>query len=423
MARILLVSGTANQQRTITTLLAEDGHQIECASDVSAAWEQLHTSPPDLLMADLAPPELPGLTLVRKLRAEGWPMPVVVITENGSEQLAAEALAAGASSYVAASRLDSDLREVVDELAHYLVGESNYERLMGCARKAEFAFELDNDPALIPPLADLIQQMIAGICSLAPSQRLQLGVAFEQAMHNALFRGNLEIPGPGPMPMVQPGRTREAGPETLAQRGQSPPYAARRVRVLATIEPHEIRLRVGDDGPGFDFQRLVSQQRHPGPQGLASSEVGRGLVLMQLFTDELCFAGRGNEVTLIKRSMTAPPVPSRETPETGSPRTLEPQSGTPASRQPPRILATMRSLETQESWELTSPHITIGRDEKLRHRRAAYGRLGTSLPACSSTKDGGSSTDLRTKNGIRVNGLRVAKRPAGAPGHPFRGPS
>ena len=68
-----------------------------------------------------------------------------------------------------------------------------HERLISCLAKTEFDFVLDNDPALIDPLVDLVQQMVSGMNLVDFTGRLQIGVALKEAILNALFHGSLEI--------------------------------------------------------------------------------------------------------------------------------------------------------------------------------------------------------------------------------------
>jgi CheY-like chemotaxis protein len=424
MARILLVEDSPVQRRAIEQLLSGTGHQVEIAADGQAAWELLQQSLPDLVITDLRLPGLDGLSLVRRIRAEEWRLPVVVITEFGSEQVAAEALAAGATSYVPKTQLAVELVEVVDELITYVAGESGFERLLSRVRTSCFEFELDNDPALIPPLTDLLQQMIASICDLPQPQRLQVGVAFGQAVHNAMYRGNLEIPGPGRAPAGDPdsGAAEESSPweDEVARRRLAPPYAARRIHITAEIQPSEICFRICDDGPGFDFQQVLAEAKESVQPDRAMPPLGRGLVLMQAFLDEIRYAGRGNEVILIKR---CPPPPER--PESAEPAAevaevavervtgrAVPPARSPAERLLTTVLATIRSVQENKVWPVTTERITIGRDQSC---DVVVPHMDVSGHHCQLFLHEGwwFVADLRTKNGIRVNGIRVMKRRLG----------
>jgi len=60
-------------------------------------------------------------------------------------------------------------------------------------RETHCAYALDNDPALVPALVDQIQQILAGIGVGDAAERIRVCVAFEEALLNAMYHGNLEI--------------------------------------------------------------------------------------------------------------------------------------------------------------------------------------------------------------------------------------
>jgi serine/threonine-protein kinase RsbW len=59
----------------------------------------------------------------------------------------------------------------------------------------------------------------------------------------------------------------------------------KRVVVTLGFNSHSFRASVKDEGPGFDFQSAVDGNNAPDPM----SERGRGLMIMQAFTDTLEF--------------------------------------------------------------------------------------------------------------------------------------
>ncbi len=59
------------------------------------------------------------------------------------------------------------------------------------------------------------------------------------------------------------------------------------------ITPERICLTVTDPGPGFDWQARL----HAGPPDV-SAEHGRGLLIYQLYADEVKFSSSGNRVEL-----------------------------------------------------------------------------------------------------------------------------
>ena len=141
-------------------------------------------------------PEMDGLQLVKAVRLRYPHVPVILITGHGSETLAAEALQQGAASYVPKSQIQSLLVESINQVLELSRGEANYRRLIEHTTATEFHFELTNEEELIEPLIILVQQMVAGMDLSDAAGRLQVGVALEHAVLNAMYHGNLELTTP-----------------------------------------------------------------------------------------------------------------------------------------------------------------------------------------------------------------------------------
>lgn len=93
----------------------------------------------------------------------------------------------------------------------------------------------------------------------------------------------------------------------------APLSASGEVRVELTLPPGEVRLRVEDDGPGFDWRGQL--ERTPPDPG---SETGRGLFIMKSYADGVEFNPRGNSVLLTKRVSTE----ERDMNQTGEAKTV-----------------------------------------------------------------------------------------------------
>jgi two-component system KDP operon response regulator KdpE len=79
--------------------LERDGYAVSVASDGREALEMFREEPADLVVTDLAMPNLDGLQLCRRLR-EVSQIPIIVLSVRGEEKTKVEALDAGADDYV-----------------------------------------------------------------------------------------------------------------------------------------------------------------------------------------------------------------------------------------------------------------------------------------------------------------------------------
>lgn len=297
MPRVLVVDDSAVDRRFVGGVLQRDGnYQVEFAEDGAQALTMIRQSPPEIIVTDLQMPNRNGLELVTAVRMHHPGIPVILMTGHGSENLAVEALHRGASGYVPKPQLGERLLDAVDEALGMARADRTYERLISCLQECDFTFELDNDPGLIDPLVDLVQQMVAGMKLSDATGRFRVGAALKEAILNAVYRGNLEIS----FQQMQDTRVsllegkRE---DFIERRRKEKPFAERKVIVKVVIVPEEARFTVRDQGPGFKPSSLPP----PGQPGSLDPTTGRGLVLMRSFMDEVKFNDKGNEVTLVKR--------------------------------------------------------------------------------------------------------------------------
>ncbi len=278
-----IVGGLLDQRPDYTVVYAEDG------TDALIKMEQ---SRPDVVVTDLNMPRKNGLELVRAMRIHFGAVPVVLITAQGSEELAVQALEHGAASYVPKVLLNEKLIGTVEDVLAVVSAKRSYDRLVESIKRTEFDLILENDPELFDPFVELFQQIVHGMGLCDDTDRFRIGMALKEALLNAVVRGNLEMTD-------EATRDREdLLPELVQKRlGSQPELADRRVHVGIRIDPQQAVFVIRDDGNGFDTSSLPTK----GDLGLLDGGSGRGIVLMRAFMDEVTYNDRGNEVTLVKR--------------------------------------------------------------------------------------------------------------------------
>ncbi len=297
MTSILIVDDSAVDRALARELLGkEPDWKIEQAENGEEGLRRIQESPPDVVVTDLQMPGMDGLELVTAARDFHFVVPIILMTAHGSEELALEALARGAASYVPKSQLVHTLLPSVKQVLSLARADRSHKRLIECLTATEFTFSLENDLSLINALVDLMQGMIDGVGLCDPLGRLRVGMALEQALHNAIYWGNLEIT----LEDIEEAREQMLlGREfdLVEQRRSEMPYQGRRVRVRARICPEKAEFVVGDEGRGFNVAAV------PGADcaGDLVRAGGRGMVLMRTFMDEVTYNDAGNEVTMIKR--------------------------------------------------------------------------------------------------------------------------
>jgi CheY-like chemotaxis protein len=276
-----LVSGLIAKGLESTILQAPDGKQ-------ALTLIELHH--PDIVLTDLHMPEMNGLELVTAVKASYPEIPVLLMTALGSEEIAAQALQRGAASYVPKRRLADDLVRTVERVLATARGERRRALLMHHISESDTTFLLPNDPELLPQLVRHLLSVLHCLPLGDETERLRVGIALEEALANAYYRGNLELAGSA---------ADRKGCEQLAQeRRLVPPYCDRCIHVRAHITRTEATFVIRDEGPGFDTAHF-----QPAANLIAAEHGGRGLMLMRSIMDEVKHNAAGNEVTLVKRAV------------------------------------------------------------------------------------------------------------------------
>ena len=99
---VLVVDDDPDWGALVTHWLERDerGFDVSTARSAREALSVLETDPPECVVSDYEMPETSGLELLRKVRERRPDLPFLVVTARGSEDVAAEAIAAGVTDYV-----------------------------------------------------------------------------------------------------------------------------------------------------------------------------------------------------------------------------------------------------------------------------------------------------------------------------------
>jgi two-component system, OmpR family, response regulator PhoP len=99
--RVLVVEDEAALRDTLKSRLSEAGFTVDVACDGNEALFAGQEYPLDVAVVDLGLPGLPGLEVIRRLRAARKTYPILILTARDNWQDKVEGLQAGADDYVA----------------------------------------------------------------------------------------------------------------------------------------------------------------------------------------------------------------------------------------------------------------------------------------------------------------------------------
>jgi CheY-like chemotaxis protein len=293
--KVLVVDDFVIVRRVVGRMIQKQlGLSIIEAGDGQEALDVIDHEAPTIVLTDMQMPRMNGLALVAAVRDKHPSIPVILMTAQGSEELAVQALRAGAASYVPKKEMDHTLADTLNRVLAVVALNTRRQRVMSCLEVREAQLKLESDPDLIGPLIELLLADLAVMDLCDSTARIQVGVALSEAIVNALYHGNLEISS----------ALREADERpfyALAdERRRSIPYRERRIVVQSRIDRQMARFVVRDEGPGFDTTNVGCSIA---PEDIARIG-GRGLLLIRAFMDQVHHNQAGNQITLIKRGRT-----------------------------------------------------------------------------------------------------------------------
>jgi len=290
--KALVVDDSPVDRRLAGRILERNGEMTSLyANNGVDALAAVAENAPDVLVTDLQMPDMNGLELVKEIRNHYPSTPVVLMTAYGSEEVAVEALQAGAAGYVPKKNLARDLVRIIENVLAAAQENMQKDRLFDHMARAEFEFVLENDPDCVRPLVAHLRDCLTpmGLCDEA--ERIRVATALHEALDNALFHGNLE------MRSEQRQEGEEAYRNVASERAQQSPFRDRRIFVRARFSRSEAVFIIRDEGRGFDPSTLPDPTD---PANILKSN-GRGLLLIRAFMDEVSHNKTGNEITLVKK--------------------------------------------------------------------------------------------------------------------------
>ncbi len=359
------------------------GFTVVEAENGMDALEKISTWNPDVVVTDLQMPKMDGLDLVKQLRLDHPKIPVVLATGHGSNDIANQALESGAAGYVPKSQLADLLLPTLRNIVARKEREESLDLLMDRVRVLSSEFVLENDRDLFPPLIGFCKNLIEGVADIEYIDVMRIGIAIEQALHNALYRGNMEIPSSVSVPFGDEIPSDDLR-RRLKENKSNESMQNRRINVTIKILPTEFVCTIRDEGAGFDPTAF---------EDLETTEPGRGLTLMKTFVESVEHNDRANEVTL-RHSYDA------KHPE------LALANGTLAHAA--KAIGTLTSLSTGTKVQLKRRKLVIGSSRSC-HIALAGENISDHHCLLVYKKDSWYVKDMGSEIGLLVNGKKVER--------------
>jgi two-component system response regulator FixJ len=149
-----VVDDDAAMRDSLAFLLEQAGLEARIYESATALLGAVRRLEPGCILTDVRMPEMSGIDLIRRLRAEGISFPVIVMTGHADVPLAIEAMRLGVRDFIEKPFDDDMLVSAVDAALRVGVARTQ--------RENDRAALLERMDALSPREADVLQGLVAG---------------------------------------------------------------------------------------------------------------------------------------------------------------------------------------------------------------------------------------------------------------------
>jgi len=127
--RVVIADDDALIREFLTEFLEQQGIEARAAENTAQAFRLLSEQEADLVLTDLRMPGEDGLSLLRKIRASGRALPVVVMTAYGSVETAVSALKQGALDFLTKPLSPEKIEDLLERVDQHLIAAEPGRRL------------------------------------------------------------------------------------------------------------------------------------------------------------------------------------------------------------------------------------------------------------------------------------------------------
>ncbi|MEP0842242.1 MAG: response regulator [Phycisphaerae bacterium] len=133
--KVLVVDDDPSVCKTVAMILQEHDYQVQSYAQPRQALSAVRKSPYDIALIDIKMPDLNGMDLVQKIKAEDERVAIVVMTAYPDVQTAAETMRLGCRDYITKpfreEQLLSAIERVSQELGLIYTNEHELNKLIG----------------------------------------------------------------------------------------------------------------------------------------------------------------------------------------------------------------------------------------------------------------------------------------------------
>jgi DNA-binding response OmpR family regulator len=248
-------------------------------------------NPIDLIITDIKLRKMDGIELLRHIGALENPIPVLIVTGQGNIEDAIKALRYGACDFI---RKPFDMNEVASSVRGIIRTRQEKQLADAFGQYIDYEkrlFTIPMDISLINVISYKLTKNLpsAGLCNKTTAENLSL--ALREAMTNAMFHGNMEIPSD-----VRAEKGVKGFNEEIENRRALDKYKDRKVSIHYELTKDFVEYTIEDEGRGFNYRSLPDPRD---PENFLKNS-GRGLLIIRIHADEVDWNASGNCIRIRK---------------------------------------------------------------------------------------------------------------------------
>ena len=156
MATFLIVDDEETFSKNAARFLEKGGHTVRTAATGGAGLSAFAECSPDAVVLDYRLPDIDGIAVIARIRAQDATVPILMITGHGSIELAVEAMKAGANDLLTKPVALADLRQRLVQLAQRQLDASRLQYYEARDRTAGGLDAIVGESAVMRDLRDRI---------------------------------------------------------------------------------------------------------------------------------------------------------------------------------------------------------------------------------------------------------------------------
>ncbi len=110
MSRVLIVDDSLLQRKMLSSIVVDEGYEVQAASNGQEGLDLMLTNPPDCVILDMLMPEMDGIQVLEALQSKGINLPIVVITADVQDWMKTRCLELGAQHFLNKPAKQEDVR-------------------------------------------------------------------------------------------------------------------------------------------------------------------------------------------------------------------------------------------------------------------------------------------------------------------------